>query len=524
MMNLFTFLTKYSDGSYASGSTTLIPGTPIHLYAVCILIGVAIALWLGLREAKRLGVASDDIYLGLLIVLPLAIIGARLWYVIFNVDEFPDFLAVLGFQNGQFTGLSGLGIQGGIIVAVISIFIFCKVKSISFFKIMDIVAPGFFIGQICGRWGNFFNHELYGPIIENSQYLKYIPFLGDNMFIEHAYRHPVFLYEGLLNLVGLTLMLVGRRKFKFIKTGDLVGFYLCWYGMVRIFTESLRLNSGVAEPLMVGNVPVSILTSVIFIILGIAYLVLKRLLPMWIKDKKSDNPIIHEFANIPQISYIDLVNKVSMDKFDLILFDNDGTLLDTKFLIDRSFIYTFEKFRPELKLTDDDLDSFFGPTLYQTFSRYSDDEEEIQEMINYYREFNEPNHDNLAKPFPGAKEVLKKLHKKGYKLGVISSKKNKLLIHGLEHFELAQYLDIIVGSDDVTNHKPAPDGILLAKEKLNAEKILYIGDTKSDIETAKNAKVKSCGVLYIKHPEIMLDAKPDYVISDLYELLKILGE
>ena len=145
-------------------------------------------------------------------------------------------------------------------------------------------------------------------------------------------------------------------------------------------------------------------------------------------------------------------------------------------------------------------------------------------MINYYREFNEPNHDNLAKPFPGAKEVLKKLHKKGYKLGVISSKKNKLLIHGLEHFELAQYLDIIVGSDDVTNHKPAPDGILLAKEKLNAEKILYIGDTKSDIETAKNAKVKSCGVLYIKHPEIMLDAKPDYVISDLYELLKILGE
>ena len=128
MMNLFTFLTKYSDGSYVSGSTTLIPRTPIHLYAICILIGVAIALWLGLREAKRLGVASDDIYLGLLIVLPLAIIGARLWYVIFNVDEFPDFLAVLGFQNGQFTGLSGLGIQGGIIVAVISIFIFCKVK------------------------------------------------------------------------------------------------------------------------------------------------------------------------------------------------------------------------------------------------------------------------------------------------------------------------------------------------------------------------------------------------------------
>ena len=525
MMNMLMFLSgKYSDGSYEAGTPTMIPGTQIHLYAICILIGVAIALWLGLREAKKLGVASDDIYLGLLIILPLSIIGARLWYVIFNVDKFPDFLSILGFQNGQFQGLAGLAIQGGIIVAVISVFIYAKVKQISFLKLMDIVAPGFFIGQICGRWGNFFNHELYGPIIENSVFLKNIPFLGDNMFIDHAYRHPVFLYEGMLNLLGLILMLVGRRKFKFVKTGDLVGFYLCWYGAVRIFTENLRMYGQAGDPMMLGPIPVSILTSVLFIVAGILYLALKRLLPMWIKDKNSSNVVIHELANIPQISYIDLVNKISDNRFDLILFDNDGTLLDTRFLIDRSFIHTFEKFRPELKLTDEDLDSFFGPTLYQTFSRYGENEEEIQEMIQYYREFNEPNHDNLAKPFPGAKEVLKALHKKGYKLGVVSSKKNKLLEHGLEHFELSQYLDIIIGSDDVSNHKPAPDGILLAKEKLNGKNILYVGDTKSDIDTAKNANVKSCGVLYIKHPEIMLEAKPDYVISNLNELLKILGE
>lgn len=527
MMNILMFLDsngKYPDGSFISGHPTYFPGTSIHLYAICILIGVAIALWLGLREAKKLGVASDDIYLGLLIILPLSIIGARLWYVIFNVNQFPDFLSVIGFRNGKFEGLSGLGIQGGIIVAIISVYVYCKVKKISFLKIMDIVAPGFLIGQICGRWGNFFNHELYGPMIENSVFLKNIPLLGDMMYIDHAYRHPVFLYEGTLNLIGLILMLVARRKFKFVKTGDLVGYYLCWYGMVRIFTETLRLNSGVAEPLMLGPIPVSIATSIIFIVSGIIYLSLKRLLPLWIKDKNSSNVVVYELANIPQTAYIDLVNDITKNKFDLILFDNDGTLMDTKFLIDRSFIHTFEKFRPDLKLTDEDLDSFFGPTLHQTFSRYSDSDEEIEEMIKYYREFNIENHDNLAKPFPHAVETLKALHKKGYKLGVVSSKKNEVLQHGLEHFGLSKYLDIIVGADDVSNHKPAPDGILLAKEKLQCNNVLYIGDTKSDIDTAKNANVKSVGVLYIKHPEIMLDAKPDYVISNLPELLRMLGE
>ena len=521
MHNLLTFLA--SDG-YSSGEVTYLFNTPIHLYAVCILIGVAIALWLGLREGKKLGIASDDIYLGLIIILPIAIIGARLWYVIFNIDEFPDFLAVLGFQGGEFTGLAGLAIHGGVIFAAIAIVIYCRVKRISFFKVMDIVAPGFLIGQICGRWGNFFNHELYGPVIENSVFLKNIPFIGDMMLIDGEYRHPTFLYESALNLVGLILILVGRRKFKFIKTGDFIGFYLCWYGVVRIFTESLRMQSGVDEPLMIGSVPVSILISIIFIVVGILYLVFKRLLPKMVKANKDSNTFVKELANIPQESYVLMVERIKNDRFDTILFDNDGTLLNTKDLIDRSFIHTFEKFRPDHKLTEEELDSFFGPTLYQTFSKYGESEEEIQEMIQYYREFNEPNHDYFAKAFPYAKELLMKLHKKGYKIGVVSSKKNKLLAHGLEHFGLLEYVDIVVGADDVTNHKPAPDSLLFAKEKLNGNNVLYVGDTLNDILAAKNAKMKSVGVLYIKHPEIMLDAKPDYVISNLNELLRILGE
>ena len=524
MNNLLMLLSKNPDGSYESGDPTYFFNTPIHLYAICILIGIIIAFFLSLREAKKLGIASDDIYLGVLIILPLSIIGARLWYVLFNLSEFKDFLSVIGFQDGQFTGLAGLAIQGGVIVAIISVFIYTKIKKISFLKIMDLVAPALLIGQICGRWGNFFNHELYGPAITNSVFLKNIPLIGNMMFIDGAYRHPVFLYESLLNLVGLVLIFVGRRKFKFIKSGDFIGFYLCWYGLVRIFTESLRLNSGVSEPLMLGPIPVSIATSVLFIILGFLFLLLKRLFPIMLRNKESDNKVIKEFKNIPQISYIDLVNKIAENRMDTILFDNDGTLIDSKYLIDRSFIHTFEKFRPGYELSDEELDSFFGPTLYETFSKYGKDEEETQEMIKYYREFNEHYHDELAKPFDGAKDLLKRLHKLGYKIGVVSSKKNALLVHGLEVFGLAQYVDVVIGADDVKVHKPAPDALLLAKEKLNGKNVMYVGDTMSDIQAAKNANMTSVGCIYIKHPEIMLEAKPDHVIANLGELLKILGE
>ena len=119
---------------------------------------------------------------------------------------------------------------------------------------------------------------------------------------------------------------------------------------------------------------------------------------------------------------------------------------------------------------------------------------------------------------------LKKLHKLGYKVGIVSSKKNQLLVHGLEAFDLAQYIDVVIGADDVKVHKPAPDALLLAKQKLNGKNVMYVGDTMADIQAAKNANMKSVGCIYIKHPEIMLEAKPDYVIENLGELLKILGE
>jgi len=572
----------------------------ITFYALAILLGVIVAFYFLLREAKKLGISSEDIYLGTLITLPLAIIGARIWFVLFNISSFHSFAEVLGFRNGHFEGLSGLAIQGGVIVVLITLYVFSKIRGIKLYRLLDAVMPTILIGQIFGRWGNFFNQELYGPVIQAEWYKNFVhAIFGGQMYIYEggvwAERHPVFFYEGFLNLLGVIFMFVIRRKEKkYLLSGDMGGIYLIWYGSVRIFTESLRMHGQAGDPLMLGPIPVSIAISVLFIVLGITFLVLKRFYG-------------------PKEKYSDVVLYYQNSKPSIVLFDLDGTLLNTRTLIDRSFIHTFEHFRPEKQLTDDELDSFFGPTLHQTFSRFSSDEAEIDAMIKYYREYNVANHDALVRPFPGVYDTLETLHKRGFKLGVVSSKKKDLVQRGLDVCKLGKFIDVVLGCDEVENPKPAPDGILLAvdilkeqieqekannkkeeldnnvdetkeesikvledttdsKEEKNKEtntnsdeiaeesaneniqetkeenienvsedeadntenvevekkeneiKVLYVGDTLNDMLSAKAANVKSCGVLYINHPEVMLEAQPDYVVNKFSELLRICGE
>lgn len=471
----------------------------VRWYAIFILLGVVLAVIAGVREGKKIGIPSEYIYTGVCIVLPCAILGARLWWDLFNIDKIHSFIDVFAIWDG------GLAIQGGVIAALITIYFYCRYRKFSFYRILDVVAPGFLIGQICGRWGNFCNHELYGPIVKHPDFLKSIPILGENMFIDGAYRHPVFLYESLLNLVGLVLMLVFRRKFKKLESGDLIGGYLVWYGIVRIFTESLRMNSGVNEPLMAGSIPMSILTSVIFILCGIAFLVAKRFIG-------------------PRTNYAKLMDTIKENKYDTVLFDLDGTLLNTRELINRSFVHTFEHFRPDHVLTDEELDSFFGPSLRQTFSRYSTDEQEIEEMIQYYREFNVASHDEMVTAFPGAKSLIRTLARKGYKLGVVSSKKTDLVEHGLEIFGMRDKIKVIIGEEDVKNPKPDPEGILEAMRILDSKKALYVGDGVGDIEAGKNAGIDTIGVLYSDRKEQILAAEPTYTIHSLDQILAILVE
>jgi phosphoglycolate phosphatase-like HAD superfamily hydrolase len=152
----------------------------------------------------------------------------------------------------------------------------------------------------------------------------------------------------------------------------------------------------------------------------------------------------------------------------------------------------------------------------------------------------------MVRSFPGARDMLKTLHNKHYRIGIVSSKTKALVNHGLEWTGLSSYVDVVIGCEEVTNPKPDPEGILKALAELNAidedlpdedkkkrmprdEEVykrhsLYIGDNLSDMQAAHNAGIRSCGVLYIKDPSIMLEASPDMVINKLAELVTICGE
>ena len=129
---------------------------------------------------------------------------------------------------------------------------------------MDICAVGLIIGQIFGRWGNFFNGEAYGPVVSESflESLMLPKFVIDGMYINGVYHHPTFLYESVWNFIGFILMLI-FRKFKYIKEGQITGFYLMWYSLGRFYIESLRMDS-----LLFGEFKVAQLVSIVMFLIG----------------------------------------------------------------------------------------------------------------------------------------------------------------------------------------------------------------------------------------------------------------
>lgn len=262
----------------------------IYFYSLLILTGVLIALYLGIKEGQKLGIKQDDILDGIIIILPLAILGSRLYYVIFEWGRYKDNLgSIFAFREG------GLAIHGAFIVAIIGAYVFTRIKKMDLFRVLDLIAPGFLVAQALGRWGNFFNQEAHGFIIGNEtsgvpnlsldeqrafleETLRLPDFITNNMYLQGptglGYYHPTFFYESLWNITGFVIMLVLRRT-KLLKSGDLIGFYLIWYSVGRFFIESMRTDS-----LYVGNTGLRAaqIISILMILLGIAVFVLNRTL------------------------------------------------------------------------------------------------------------------------------------------------------------------------------------------------------------------------------------------------------
>lgn len=243
----------------------------IYWYSVTMLLAVTTAVYLSIIESKKMNCKE---YITNLItpIIIFGIIGARLYYVIFNFNLYKDnILSIFKIWEG------GIAIYGAIIGGIVAILYYSSKYNESIIKTTDIIAPGLILAQAIGRWGNFFNGEAHGGVV-SLEHLKqmHIPkFIIDGMYINGYYYEPTFLYESLWCIIGFVILLILRRITK-RKKGIMTYSYFIWYGIGRILIEGIRTDS-----LYIGDIRVSQLVSAFLIIIGIFGIVYNR-----IKEKK----------------------------------------------------------------------------------------------------------------------------------------------------------------------------------------------------------------------------------------------
>ncbi len=240
-------------------------GMEIRYYSLFILIGVVVAYFMIIREAKKFNISSDAIFNLFFWTIIIGIIGARLYYVVFNWEYFGTHINEI-WQIWQ----GGLAIHGGILFGLITVGIFTKKNNMRLLRILDIIVVPLILAQAIGRWGNFFNSEAYGvaTTINHLRDLHIPEFIIDGMKINGIYYTPTFFYESLWCIVGFIIMM-GLRRTKYVKVGQISGFYLMWYGLGRFFIESLRTDS-----LIFLGFKIAQIVSIIFIIIGVILFVL----------------------------------------------------------------------------------------------------------------------------------------------------------------------------------------------------------------------------------------------------------
>lgn len=231
----------------------------IYWYSFFIFIALVIGIELCLKEAAKHEIEKEDMTNLFFWMFPIALIGARLYFVLFHLDYYSQNpIEIFYVWEG------GLAIHGALLTGFIWLIYYSKKYKIPLLKQMDIIAVSLLLGQAIGRWGNFMNQEAYGPIttLEFLKHLHLPQFIIDGMYIEGSYYQPTFLYESLWCITGF-LFICLIRKYKNLNVGELSSFYLGWYGIGRFFIESLRTDS-----LMFFGLKQAQIISIIFIISG----------------------------------------------------------------------------------------------------------------------------------------------------------------------------------------------------------------------------------------------------------------
>lgn len=458
----------------------------IQWYAVLIIIGIGVAYYFSKKDFKENGYSQDtldDLLIGCLIC---GIVCARLWFCLFWDAQyyFSDITHLLDIRGG------GLAIQGGLIGGSLYGLYYAKKHKMSFLRSSDVVATNILISQAIGRWGNFINQEAYGRIV-NEAYFNWAPdFIKQGMYIGGEYRQPTFLWESVLDLLGFIVLRYGYKKHGHGKRGDITCLYLMWYGVSRFIVESFRTDN-----LMFLGMRMSRLMALIFIVVGACGLIYIRF------KKKPAKPIV--------------------------LFDLDGTLLDTKPAIMATYRHLFEKYDKVENFTEAVQVEVQGPPLTEMFAKYFPNVDQEQ-LLKEYREYNFAVHEKLVKPMPNCEMMLKELKENGYQIGIVSTKYTEAINFGLDMFDLTRYFDVILGKDKVSKTKPDPAGLYEACTALNKghDSCIYVGDSKGDMQASKAAGMYT--IAYVGNDETrtqaVVEEKPNAVITDLKDIIDIVKE
>lgn len=273
---------------YDLGKSVSVFGIDIAYYGIIIALGIVTGILLACLEAKRTGQKPDDYLDFAMYVIVICIIGARLYYVVFEWDYYSRHIPeIINLREG------GLAIYGAIIAAVITCFVYTRIKKMSFCKMADTACIGLIAGQIIGRWGNFFNREAYGTVTGDGNPLamriyfdshysassvpaKVAAAMEEKMGqsiseIGYIQVHPTFLYESLWNLLVLILILIFRKRKKY--DGEVILWYFMGYGFGRFFIEGLRTD----QLLLPGtDIPVSQMLSLVLFLITSGIFIIKR--------------------------------------------------------------------------------------------------------------------------------------------------------------------------------------------------------------------------------------------------------
>ncbi|MBG9982673.1 prolipoprotein diacylglyceryl transferase [Aerococcaceae bacterium DSM 111020] len=241
----------------------------IRWYAIIIVIAIILGDFLIRREGQRKGYDEDTLFDLIFPALLFGGIGARLYYVLFRLDYYlANPSEIIAIWHG------GMAIYGFVIGAGLTLIYLCRKKNINVVENFDIIAPTLLLGQAIGRWANFMNQEAHGgPVSRLFLEKLHLPgWLIEQMNIQGTYYHPTFLYESIWSFVGFFLLIYIRRKKQFALEGEIIAGYAIWYGLGRVWIEGMRTDS-----LYLGPLRISQWVSALFIIVGLVFIVYRRL-------------------------------------------------------------------------------------------------------------------------------------------------------------------------------------------------------------------------------------------------------